>query len=55
MNRLIDGLIHPLCEENTGLIFIDGFLHAFIERNPPESVLKFIRYNLPEILKQIGK
>jgi hypothetical protein len=55
MNRLIDGLMHPLCEKNTGFIFVDGFLHALIEQNPPESVSKFIRYNLPEILKQIGK
>lgn len=55
MNMLIDGLMHPLCKEITGLILVDGFLHALIEQNPPESVSKFIRYNLSKILKQIGR
>jgi hypothetical protein len=53
LNKLVDSLVHPLCKKNSGLIFVDGLLHALIEQNPPQSVSKFIRYNLPKILEQL--
>jgi hypothetical protein len=54
INRLIDDLVHPLCKQNASLIFLDGFLHSLVEKNPPLSVRKFITYNLPELLKQLS-
>jgi hypothetical protein len=55
INRLIDVLIHPLAEKDTSFILLDGILHALNERNPPQSLRKFIKYNLPEIVKRIEK
>ena len=54
LNRLVDSLIHPLCEEDKRFILLDGFLHGLIEKDPPASVMKFVKYNLPEILKQLS-
>jgi hypothetical protein len=47
INKLIDVLIHPLAEKDKSFILLDGVLHAFNERDPPQSLLKFIKYNLP--------
>jgi hypothetical protein len=55
LNKLVDSFVHPLCKENNGLFFVDGFLHALIEQDPPQSVSKFIKYNLPKILEQLSK
>ena len=54
LNRLVDSLIHPLCEEDRRFILLDGFLHALVEKDPPASVIKFVKYNLPEILEHLG-
>jgi hypothetical protein len=55
INRLIDDLVHPLCNQNAGLFLLDGFLHSLVEQNPPLSVRKFIRYNLPKLLKNVSE
>jgi hypothetical protein len=55
LNRLIDDLIHPHYRQNEALRFLDGLLHGLVEQNPPESLGKFVRYNLPELIKQISK
>ena len=55
LNRLIDGVCHPLCANDKRFLLVDGFLHAFVERNPPETVRKFVRYNLPMIMKELGE
>lgn len=55
VNRLIDTLVHPLAEKDQGFILLDGFLHALNERNPPLSLRKFMKYNLPEIVKRMEK
>jgi hypothetical protein len=55
LNKLIDGLVHPLSKTNAGFILLDGFLHGLVEKNPPETVRKFLRYSLPELVKQIEK
>jgi hypothetical protein len=31
----------------------DGLLHGLIERGPRISVKKFLKYNLPEIVKKL--
>ena len=55
LNRLVDSLCHPFYDENEAFRAIDGLLHAVIEQDPPTSVRKFIRYNLPEIIKKISR
>jgi hypothetical protein len=55
LNKLIDSLCHPLSKANNGFILVDGLLHAIVEQNPPVTIRKFIKYNLPEIIKQLQK
>lgn len=55
LNKLIDSICHPLCENDKRFILLDGFLHALVEQDPPVTVRKFVKYNLPEIVKQPGK
>lgn len=51
LNRLIDDLVHPFFDTNKGSILIDGVLHGLVEQNPALSLEKFVRYNLPELMK----
>jgi len=53
LNRLVDAFLHPLAKTNFDLLILDGILHGIIERNPPESVMKFIEYSLPELLSKL--
>jgi hypothetical protein len=55
LNRLVDDLCHPFYKENPSYMLVDAVLHGLIERNPPESVRKFLRYNLPTTVKQALK
>ena len=55
LNKLIDALCHPLFETNKGYILVDGLLHGLVEQNPPLSLRKFIKYNLPKLIQQIEK
>lgn len=55
LNKVIDGLCHPLFRDNPDLIFVDGLLHAIVEQNPPLSIRKFIRNNLPKLLDRFIK
>ena len=55
LNKLIDSICHPLCKNDKRFYLLDGFLHALVERDPPETVRKFVKYNLPEIIKQLGE
>jgi len=50
LNRTIDALLHPLAKEDPAFLVVDGVLHGIVERNPSESVLKFIHHNLPKLL-----
>jgi hypothetical protein len=51
LNKLIDDLIHPHFREYPALIIVDGLLHAMVEQNPKASLRKFIKYNVPKLLK----
>ncbi len=55
LNRLIDGVCHPLYTNDKRFLLLDSFLHALVERNPPETVRKFVRYNLPVIMKELSE
>jgi hypothetical protein len=52
---MIDDAVHPLYRINEGFVLVDGILHGMVERNPPQSVKKFIKYNLPLIIKKARK
>lgn len=51
---MIDGLLHPLYGQNPELMIADAVLHGLVEQNPPETVLKFIGYSLPRVVKGIS-
>ncbi len=53
LNKLLDAFLHPLAKTSPDLLILDGVLHGIIERNPPESVMKFIEYSLPELLSRL--
>jgi len=55
INRLIDSLCHPLSKTNPAMLIIDGFLHGLVERNPPLSVRKFLRHNIPMLMEEVGR
>lgn len=55
LNCLIDDLLHPLYKVNEGFVLVDGVMHGLVEQNPPQSVKKFIRYNLPKIMEEVRK
>lgn len=52
VNRLIDAILHRRFSENVGFILLDGLLHAVVERSPEESVRKFVRYNVPALVRE---
>ena len=53
INKLIDTMLHPYFNRHPTLVIVDAALHGFVEQNPSETVLKFIRYNLPKIIDEI--
>ena len=55
LNRMIDSLLHPLARKDPRLWAVDTLLHAIVEQNPESTAKKFIRYNLPEITKEVSK
>ena len=54
LNKLIDTFVHPLFKKNQSFIYVDGVLHGLVEQNPPLSMKKFVKYNLPELMKGKG-
>ena len=55
LNRLIDDIFHRRFSENVGFVIVDGLLHAVVERNPEESVRKFVRYNVPALIREMAR
>jgi hypothetical protein len=55
INRLIDSLLHPLFARSSVFIAVDTVVHGLVEQNPPETIKKFVRYNLPKIIEEILK
>jgi hypothetical protein len=52
LNRLVDDTLDPLFTRNPEFMVVDTLLHGIVEQNPLESVIKFIRYTLPKIVKR---
>jgi hypothetical protein len=55
INRLIDTLLHPLFNRSPELMIIDSVLHGLVEQNLTETAQKFMRYNLPKIIKKFTR
>lgn len=55
LNRLIDDVFHRHFSENVGFVIVDGLLHAVVERNPEESVRKFVRFNVPVLVREMAR
>jgi hypothetical protein len=53
MNKLVDDFAHPFYEKSEWYRVADGLLHGLVEKNARDSAKKFVKYNLPEILKKI--
>ena len=53
LNRLIDSILHPLIDHNPAIMITDTILHGLVEQNPSETTIKFIRYSLSKIVKEI--
>ena len=55
LNRLIDDIFHRHFSENVGFVIVDGLLHAVVERNPDESIRKFVRFNVPVLIREMAR
>ena len=55
LNRLIDDVFHHHFSENVGFVIVDGLLHAVVERNPEESIRKFVRFNVPVLVREMAR
>jgi hypothetical protein len=55
LNKIIDSFIHPFFGKENSFIILDGAVHALLEKDVPKSAGKFIKYNLPQLLKRAGK
>jgi len=51
-NKIIDAIAEPLAKEDDVFLLIDAALHFLNERNPEESLIKFAKYTLPELLRR---
>ena len=54
LNKISDSCLHPFFGEK-GFIILDGVVHALVEKNVPESLGKFVKYSLPQLLKGADK
>ena len=55
LNRFIDAILHRRFSENVGFVIVDGLLHAVVERDPEESVRKFVRFNVPVLIREMAR
>ena len=53
LNATVDALLHPLARVDPWFLVIDALIHGLVERNPPETVAKFVQYNLPTLVAEI--
>lgn len=55
LNKLVDDLLHPYFTDYPALIIADSLLHAIIEQDPKTSMSKFVKYNVPKLLKSVTR
>lgn len=55
LNEIVDSFVHPFFDKGNSFVILDGIVHALLEHDIPASARKFVRYNLPKMLKRAGK
>jgi len=57
VNKQIDRAFHKYFKNNPQMVFIDGLFHILNEQafSLGESLLKFVQYNFPELVKYAPK
>jgi hypothetical protein len=55
INEVIGSLLHPWVRRYPLLRFLDGVLHLFVEQNPEESFVKFLKYHAPSLIEDLSK
>ena len=51
-NKIIDAIAEPLAKEDDVFLLIDAFLHFLNEDDLEESLIKFAKYTVPELLRR---
>ena len=54
-NKIVDSLLHPFYRKSQLIRIVDGIIHGLIEQDTKSSARKFVKYNLPEIVKELIK
>ena len=55
LNRLFVDFVHQYFKDYAALIFVDGLLHAFVEKNRSLSIRKFRKFNAPLLLERLDE
>lgn len=50
VNKLVDATLHPLAKAHPVFTLLDEVAHAANEQNLKESLIKFAKYSLPQII-----
>jgi hypothetical protein len=50
---MVDALQHLLAKVDPWFLVLDGVLHGLIERNPSETVVKYVQHNLPTLVADL--
>jgi hypothetical protein len=53
VNKLLDSVFHPLERQHWAFQILDELGHLVVEGDPQESIVKFVRYSLPQILRKL--
>lgn len=53
LNAIADDIFHPLIREHKELRIIDELAHVAIEGDLKVSLIKFIKYTLPQIVRKL--
>ena len=53
VNKIVDSLAHPLIKKSKVFRIFDELAHVAIEGDLRESLVKFIRYSLPVIVREL--
>ena len=51
-NEVIDAIVEPLAKEDDAFLLLDALLHFLNEGNPEESLIKFAKFTVPELLRR---
>lgn len=54
MNYIVDDLIHPYVRKYPELKLVDILLHYAIEGDPPRSLKKTLRYDVPKLIDRVA-